>query len=145
MFTITLETINDKEPDLKLNESSLKFTENGDPTSFGPAMLTDPDSKPCDQNINSMSVTIQNRLDGDKEKVKFDETLLDTFGLFLTTLPNGFRIAAPNTDTGAPIEQFLAIVDSAMYCNDADDPQPMAEPTLGQRMIVFKVSMNIIV
>jgi hypothetical protein len=145
-FAITLKTINDKEPNLKLHESSLKFVENGDPTTFEPAMLTDPDNKPIDRNIISMSITIQNPPDGDKEQLKFNEALLDPFQLFLTILPNGFLVVANNRDTpdGVPIERFEAIVNSTTYRNDADDPDPMAEPTLGQRIIVFKVSMNVL-
>jgi hypothetical protein len=145
-FAITLKTINDKEPNLKLHESSLKFVENGDPTTFEPAMLTDPDNKPIDRNIISMSITIQNPPDGDKEQLKFNEALLDPFQLFLTILPNGFLVVANNRDTpdGVPIERFEAIVNSTTYRNDADDPDPMAEPTLGQRIIVFKFSTHIL-
>lgn len=115
------------------------FTENGGPVYFGPAMLTDADNKPCDQTVIWMSVTIQNRPDGDKETVMFDETLLGD--LLLINLDNGFRIEAPDQLHGAPIQQFDTIVDSIKYNNVADDPEPLAEPTLGIRHIIFKVRL----
>ena len=141
VFTITIHTINDKEPELKLDGTHFKFIENGGPTYFGPAMLTDQDNKPCDQNIISMSIFIQNALDGADETIKINLTLLSTFGLTLTPLTNGFRIDALDEVNGAPIEYFEAIVNSAKYCNDADDPEPMAEPISGKRFIVFEVSI----
>jgi hypothetical protein len=142
VFNITIHPVNDKEPELKLNGENFTFTENGGPTYFGPAMLTDQDSKPCDQNILSMAIFIQNALDSESETIKINLTLLTAFNFTLFPLTNGIRIEALDQVNGAAIENFDIVVNSAMYCNDAENPQPMGEPTSGQRYIVFEVCVT---
>ncbi|XP_062514809.1 uncharacterized protein LOC134190373 [Corticium candelabrum] len=130
---------NDQEPLLQLRESSFTYTENGLDVMLGPAMLTDADSTPKDRNIIWMSVTLRNKQDGEKEDLKFDNTIVERENAITVGADDdGFRIEAIDQINGAPIELFDEVIDSIYYSNIASNPVPVGEPTGGDREILFQ-------
>ena len=108
---------------------------------LGPAMLTDADSTPKDRNIIWMSVTLRNKQDGEKEDLKFDNTIVEhENAIAVGADDDGFRIEAIDQINGAPIELFDEVIDSIYYSNIASSPVPVGEPIGGDREIVFQVS-----
>lgn len=138
-FNINITPVNDKPPVLQLQKASYSFHENGPVVHFGKVGLSDGDSKECDRRVVWLEVVIQNPLDGILETVWYNKSLLDEGQLEAHVVAGGFRIVAKDNVDGAPLDLFKVILDSLAYDNTADQPPPQGEPSLGSRLITFKV------